>query len=118
MSRIAREKKIHAIVRKMDDSGNISFNLDYHNDILCWYHPITNEGSPDPDYLVFSIHGSEIPSIWSFQGEVNIENTIKRFNDAKVRDSDLTFLEQAGNYIVRQVRPRSHWIPKWIRFGC
>ncbi len=99
MSRMAREKKIHAIVRKLDCFGDVPFKVDYQNHVLCWYHPITNEGLPDPDYLVFAIEGREIPSIWSFQNEVDIENVIKRFNDAKIRDSELSFLEQASNYI-------------------
>ncbi|WP_038009963.1 hypothetical protein [Thalassobacter stenotrophicus] len=112
MYRIAREEKIRSIVRSMDDFGDTPLKLDYDDHVLCWYHPITNEGSPDLSYFVFSIQGSEIPPIWSFQGDVDIENVIKRFDDAKVKDIDLTLLEQAGNYIVRKARPRLHWIPK------
>lgn len=64
---------------------------------------------------MFLIQGRKIPPIWSLQGEVDIENAIKRFRTSKVRDSDLTFLEQADNYII--VKPGHDYLGFLSEFG-
>ena len=117
MSSMEQEQKIHAILRLIACFENKPFILSYNKHTLHWKHPITNEGMPDPDYLVFSIEKGNVPSIWSFQGVVNIECTIEDFTNAKVTEDDLIFLEQACRHAVVKVRTRKQWIPKWFKFG-
>jgi hypothetical protein len=104
MSRIEHEKRILNIIKKLDHFGSSPFKIKYQNYILSWHHPITNEGLPDPDYLVFAIQGSEIPSIWSFQNNVNFEDTIKRVMSAKRVGSYFVLMRQWG--MVKLSRPK------------
>lgn len=55
----------------------------------------------------------DITPIWPFQSDVDIENVINRLDKAKVKDSDLTLLGQAGNYIGQKFRTRLH-----LFFSC
>ncbi len=63
-------------VAKLLAKRPFSLSLGQH-DISC-FHPLTNEGHPDDDYLVLSVNGWETCDIWLFRGEIDVEATIKR----------------------------------------
>lgn len=111
-----QEQKIDVVVRLVARFDNKPFKVHYKNHTLRWRHPTTNEGLPDPDYLVFSMDNINCPPIWSFRGNIDIESTVQDFVNAKVQEDDLTLLEQACRHVAHKMRTRNHWISKWIKF--
>jgi hypothetical protein len=57
------------------------------------FHPLTNEGFPDEDYLVLAKCGFEECEIWVYKGEVNVQATFDRFCLFGVTSSQLDELK-------------------------
>jgi hypothetical protein len=51
---------------------------DMSSGIKC-FHPLTNVGCPDEDYLVLAKCGFEECEIWVYRGEVDVQATFERF---------------------------------------
>jgi hypothetical protein len=75
---------------------------DTSSGIKC-FHPLTNVGRPDEDYLVLAKCGFEDCEIWVYKGEVNVQATFERFHLFGVTPMRLAQLKAVYQEILTHV---------------
>ncbi len=79
------------------------FSLSLGKDDISCFHPLTNEGYPDGDYLVLSVNGRETCDIWLFRGEIDIEATIERLRLFRVSKDSIDKIREIYSFALTKV---------------
>ena len=62
--------------------------------VLSCHHPVTNEGFADEGYQVISVDGFRECDLWFFNGQMNIDNTLKRLKHLNVSYARISEMER------------------------